>query len=380
MLQRSQYILLGILISGILLLSLILALMLLHSPVESVESAVVTPTNTAATASIPVVEPERLQPQKTTLIAGGDVLFARYVETQVKKYGIEYPLVATKAFLSTGDITFVNLETPILDGAQTPMESVTFRSPVGTEKVLANAGVNIVSLANNHSLNFGTEGILNTLSLLKSTGIEAVGAGQNSNEANAPVLMKKNGVTFAWLAYVDTAFTDDSYEATATRPGAAFMNTERMKAAVAAVRSQADVVIVTMHSGDEFTSTPNSNQKNFAHAAIDAGADLIIGHHPHVLQSAEVYKEKYIFYSLGNFVFDQKYPDTQVSALLHVTFSGYTISEIALVPIRIRDYAQPSIVTDDSGEKQLSVFELPLTKKEMTIGDAAIPIYTVFSE
>ncbi len=183
-----------------------------------------------------------------------------------------------------------------------------------------------------------------TFKILKDSGIEYIGAGNNFSEARAAKIIKKNGVRFGFLAY---AYPTDLYLASSSTPGMANMDIEAMKKDIAELKKSADVAVVEMHAGAEYTNLPNSQQKNFARAAIDAGADLVVGHHPHWVQITEVYKDKPILYSLGNLVFDQMWSmETRQGAIAVATFKDKKLAGFKIIPIRIDDYGQAVIMND----------------------------------
>ena len=300
------------------------------------------------------------EPKDVTLIAVGDMMLSRNVASKIKANNdFNYPFLATRDFLKTGDIVFGNLECPITPGREIKTGEFTFHADPGAEVALADAGFNILSLANNHTPNFGDKGLMDTFELLSKEGIKYVGAGKDAEDAERAVYMEKNGITFAFLAYNDSDVVPASYAATATRPGTNFMDIPKMEAAVKEAKHQADIIIVSMHSGTEYVD-PNQRQINFAHAAIDAGADFIIGHHPHVLQRVEKYKDKYILYSLGNFIFDQMFSlETRQSVIVKAIFDKEGVKDITFTPVLIYDYAQPRIVENEE-EKQMILKQLEL--------------------
>ena len=125
------------------------------------------------------------------------------------------------------------------------------------------------------------------------------------------------------------------------------MHIERMQRAIQEANSIADIIIVSMHAGDEYEPLPNDSQMAFAHAAIDAGAEMVIGHHPHVVQTMEIYKGKYIFYSLGNFIFDQMWSrETREGLLIKAAFTKEGVKNVTFHPVLIEDYAQPRFMED----------------------------------
>jgi len=307
--------------------------------------------------------------ERVSLIAVGDVSFSRAGERIIKKEkDINYPFLKIKDYLKSGDIVFANLETPITSGPEIPNFAMIFRSNPGTEKALKQAGFSLLSLANNHTLNFAEKGLKDTLAYLESVGIQYVGAGENRQKAYQPVYIEKKGIKFAFLAYSDGGLVPDTYEAGENHAGIAFINQEEMMKAVRKARAKADFVIVSLHAGTEYTDTPNDLQVNFAHAAVDAGADLIIGHHPHVVQPLEQYRGKYIFYSLGNFVFDQPQKrETREGLAIKVYFSKEKIEKISLLPVVMENLAQPRMASEDEADKILARLKFSLKHQDVYV-------------
>ena len=209
--------------------------------------------------------------EEVSLVAVGDISFSRGVERVVRKQNdINYPFLKIQDYLGSADLVFGNLETPITPGPEIPDFEMIFRSNPGTEQALQQAGFSILSLANNHTPNFGEKGLKDTFNFLENAGIEYIGAGQNEQEAYQPVYIEKKGIKFAFLAYNDTDVVPAYYEASVNRAGTAFMRIDKMTKAVKEAKQKADFVIVSMHSGTEYINKPNDSQVNFAHAAIDA--------------------------------------------------------------------------------------------------------------
>jgi poly-gamma-glutamate capsule biosynthesis protein CapA/YwtB (metallophosphatase superfamily) len=282
---------------------------------------------------------------EVSLVAVGDIMLSRTVAKRMHQYGPDYPFASTTAFIRSADIAFGNLETSITPGeAVQPME-MSFRADPEAAQALKDAGFDILSLANNHTPNFGAQGLLDTFHYLDSVGIAHAGAGPDSVGAHAPAFLNVRGIRFAFLAYNDHDVVPPEYEAGEHHAGTAIMHIEDMVSAVKAAKTQADIVIVSMHSGIEYEATPDDSQIAFAHAAIDAGAEMVIGHHPHVVQTMEVYKGKYIFYSLGNFIFDQMFSrQTREGLTFKAMFTKEGLSGLEYHPVVIEDYAQPRLV------------------------------------
>jgi len=291
--------------------------------------------------------------EEVSLVAVGDISYSRGVERIViKQNNTNYPFLKIQDYLKSVDLVFGNLETPITQGPEIPDFEMIFRSNPGTEQALKQAGFSILSLANNHTPNFGEKGLKDTFNFFANAGIKYVGAGQNEQEAYQPVYIEKRGIKFAFLAYNDTDVVPAYYEASVNRAGTAFMRVDKMTEAVKEAKRKADFVIVSMHAGTEYAGKPNKSQVNFAHAAIDAGADLVIGHHPHVVQTMEKYKGKFIFYSLGNFVFDQpQSEETKEGLAVKVYFAKNGINRISLLPVVMENLAQPRMADKNEADK-----------------------------
>ena len=284
--------------------------------------------------------------QEASIIFVGDIILSRSVAKKIKaKKDINYPFLKMKDYLNGVDLVFGNLENPITDGPEVKTGSMVFHADPGIEQALKNANISIVSLANNHTPNYGKKGLLDTFDYLKKADIKYAGAGKNDIEADKPTIFEIQGIKFAFLAYNDSDVIPASYGAGANRAGTNLMSIKKLTEAVKKAKSQADLVIISMHSGKEYTENINDSQKKFARAAIDAGAELVIGHHPHVVQRVEKYKDKYIFYSLGNFIFDQMWSeDTKKGIAAKIFFNKTGVGKIEITPIKIEDYSQPKIL------------------------------------
>lgn len=286
---------------------------------------------------------------RVTLLATGDILLARYVEQkmrQLKDY--TYPFHHVADFLRSADITFGNLETPLLSGRNTPTNHMTFRGDPEAAAGLKFAGYDVVSIANNHTMNYRIPGLTSTIKALNQNEILYVGGGKNINIAHTPALIERDGVKIAFYAYNDSTIPPRRHgEATEKMPGIASMDIEAVKNDVKNAFSiyGADIAVVSMHAGKEFTSEPTQFQKDFAHAAIDAGASVVIGHHPHWIQPVEYYGNGVIFYSLGNFVFDQMYSkETTTGFIAQIELELGEKPEVELIPVVIEG-VQPKIAS-----------------------------------
>ncbi len=269
----------------------------------------------------------------TRILFAGDIMLSRYVGRLAReKKDPAWPLHELAPLLSSADLAFANLESPFSDHGKNIEKGMVFRAEPEMVAALTSAGIDIVSTANNHARDCGSHGIEFTLDLLARNGIRAVGTGATRDLAHQGVILPRNNVGFGFLAY-----TFDQANGNQDRDDrVAMLNADEMTADVKRMHERCDVVIVSMHAGTEYSSHPNVYQQRFARAAIDAGARLVVGHHPHVTQPVEVYKDGIIFYSLGNLVFDQfQRKDTQRGWIADVRFVGPRIAGYGIIPVDI---------------------------------------------
>lgn len=299
------------------------------------------------------VPPREQQPDDTwTLVAVGDIMLSRFVATMIeRKQDPAFPFHNTAPFLQDGDITFANLEGPFAPEKALPAANLIFKADPALAPVLKQAGFDVLSLANNHMSDAHEWNLLNTRTILSDAGIAHTGAGANENEARTPAFMDVRGKRIAFLAYGDPRFKSQVRMATATTAGIAQAGSDIMKADIAAAKANADVVIVSLHAGGEYRQEPDFTQRTFAQAAIDGGADLVIGHHPHWLQPLERYNGKVIAYSLGNFIFDQDWSkETSQGVIMKFTFDGNELINITATPIIIDSTTQPRVASDEEAK------------------------------
>lgn len=267
------------------------------------------------------------------LVAVGDVMLARGVNEKIKRTEPNYPFEKAQDIISQADIAFCNLEFSISPRATRKPESNIFGVKPEEARGLGYAGFDIVSLANNHTLDFGKRGLLNTMDFLSQEGIKFAGAGKNPSDSRLPVVFEVNGVKVAFLAYClypmdQVVFRDHD-------PAIALYDSSRAKELIGKLRDEVDAIVVSVHWGIEYRKSPTSFQVRIAHQLIDAGAKLILGHHPHVVQKIEEYHGGVIAYSLGNFVFDQHLPETKKSVIFKATLSKKGVTEFSTLPIQI---------------------------------------------
>lgn len=286
-----------------------------------------TPSPTKTATLLPPTLTFTPAPTMTTIVATGDVMLGRYVNVKIRKNNFDYtwPFHQTKDFLSASDLTLINLENPLLDPCPIDEIGMVFCSPTQSVEGLVFAGIDIVNLANNHMEDHGASGYISTLETLRQSGL------QPSDQDNLVVVTRG-----------DTSFGFIGFNRIKQGKNHSILSDQEVIQRISDLDSQVDVLIVSMHWGNEYKSIPNQAQISLGHQAIDVGADLIIGTHPHVTQAVEEYQGKMIFYSLGNFVFDQMQSETTTKGeIVKIIFQDGDLISYNLVPIQIRDYGQP---------------------------------------
>lgn len=299
--------------------------------------------------------PVTVTAEEIIINAVGDVMLAGRWTTDIRKKGYDFPFAATKNELVRGDINLANLESPISrNGSEFTQKKYRFRAEPAVAKALRTAGFNLVTLANNHSMDFGGEALSETMRHLRSAGIAWIGAGENLNEARKRAVFTIKNKTIAFLAFSSTLPAE--FYAGSNQPGTV-PGWEKIYANdIAWARREADYVIATFHWGTEGSSQTHAYQRAAARRAIDAGADAVIGHHPHVLQGIERYGKGIIFYSLGNFAFASTSKTADFGALVRLRLDG-TDREAEIVPLDVlagRVRFQPRIL---SGKRARTVID-----------------------
>jgi poly-gamma-glutamate capsule biosynthesis protein CapA/YwtB (metallophosphatase superfamily) len=247
-----------------------------------------------------------------SLFAVGDVMLARRVGQQIIENGVAFPFLHVEGFMRAGDIRFGNLESSLArcgSPRPVPLGDPLFRGLPEAAQSLKQAGFDVISLANNHVFDYGEPAFRETLATLRGMGIRTVGAGLNIEEALEPVILRVCGNRVAFQAFCN------AQAATATSPGTAPLEMDVAGQAIRDARRKADWVVVAFHQGLEYSDYPSSGIIAAAHQMIDAGADVVLGHHAHVLQGIERYAGGLVAYSLGNFVFDHHDADLKQKAL-----------------------------------------------------------------
>ena len=293
--------------------------------------------------------------EEIVINAVGDIMLAGRWKAALIKKGYDFPFAGIRSALAGADINLANLESPIATkGTEYIAKQFRFRASPELAPALRKAGFQLVSLANNHSMDFGGQALVETMENLKAAGVAWIGAGENLEEARKMALYTVKGKKIAFLGYSLTQPT--AFFAGQQRPGTVPGYEKLVAADVASARRQADYVIVSFHWGKEGSGSVQSYQRNAAHRAIDAGADAVIGHHPHVLQGVERYNGGIIFYSLGNFTFASKSPAADIGALVRLRLNG-TARAAEILPLDVlnsRVHFQPQPLTGKRAESVIN--------------------------
>jgi poly-gamma-glutamate capsule biosynthesis protein CapA/YwtB (metallophosphatase superfamily) len=281
-----------------------------------------------------------------TVTAVGDIMLAGSGGKIFRRLGYDYPFAATTEALKQGDIVIGNLEAPIaVSGDEFAAKKFRFKLSPKAAPALKNAGFTHLTLANNHILDFGAEGLRQTLESLEHQGIAFSGAGPDLAAARKVIVTEVKGVRIAFLAY--SLVYPEEFFAGNGKAGTAPGYTPLFTADITEAKKAADYVIVSFHWGGEGLDTPRPYQKAAGHQAIDAGADIVIGHHPHVLQGVEYYQSGVIFYSLGNFAFGSMSSKADRSIIARITLDN-GIKEVEIIPLNVLNSEirfQPRILT-----------------------------------
>lgn len=317
--------------------------------------------------------------QSVKMIFAGDIMLDRGVESMVNKYGggdWKFPFLKVADRLKTADVVFGNLEGPVSDKGYKAGSIYSFRADPKAIEGLKYAGFNVMSCANNHMLDYTRAALEDTLVRMKEAGILCVGAGINEAEALSPKFLEIKSNKIAFLGYAD--FGIKPWLAGPQLSGLAEPTETNLKKGIEeANKAGANLVVVSFHFGDEYQDAPNDRQKELARKAADIGADLVIGHHPHVVEPVERYErssggsaldemfkpenmfnysfrsdgsdtartdQAWIIYSLGNFVFDQYFSkETMQGEILEVFVENGKITSVKAEPVNINSVYQPEI-------------------------------------
>jgi poly-gamma-glutamate synthesis protein (capsule biosynthesis protein) len=283
------------------------------------------------------LDPSRLR----TVIATGDIIPARYTDVTIRHHGDDflYTVAATKEITAAADLTVANLEAPLVEGCPLHDSGLIFCGRPGFAAALAAAGVDIATLENNHIGNYGPKGITETEETLSAAAIDFA-------DRDRAAVRDVRGLKFGFLAF-------NGVEQTLDRAA--------MASQIRETRPLVDVLAVSFHWGAEYVPLPmrapgiaEDYPPDLAHEALDAGADLVIGNHPHRVQAVELYKGKFIAYAHGNFIFDQMWSyETRVGVIGRYTFYDDVLVKVEFIPTLIEDYARPVPLEGPEGQAVL---------------------------
>ncbi|HON88660.1 MAG TPA: CapA family protein [Spirochaetia bacterium] len=335
------------------------------------------------------------QNNQITLTAVGDILLARLPGKHLlASSDPSFPFSQIRKYFLISDIAFANLECPISErGTPYPgkPENITFRAPLKALTALGNSGLTILSLANNHANDFGPIALHDTIHYLNQKGIKVCGAGRYSEEASKPVFITAKGIQFAFLGFAEPVWSTRqalpwknyrkvTLKENRMQPDAKlsllpedFAGITYLAAALKSIQQIKQenpdrIIVVSIHWGIEHAHYPEQYQITLAHSIIDAGATIILGHHPHVLQSIELYNKGIILYSMGNFVFDMASDATYESALFQFTFTGNTLASLSILPVVIsRKNFAPALADTATGANILKNIQTYSQKLNTTI-------------
>ncbi len=295
------------------------------------------------------------QEEEITLVAVGDIMLAHRLKPFIEEYGSAYPYKYTAYIFKEADISFANLESPLsTEGEPIPDKEYTFRAHPQVAEGLKEVGFDVLSLANNHILDYGKGALFETIEVLDSRMIFHIGAGRNIQEAREPAMVKVKSRRFGFLAYSNTL--PKEFWAEEDKPGTAYGKFSRVKEDVKELKEKVDFLIVSFHWGNEEEIAPQEYQRNLAHLAIDQGADIILGHHPHILSGIETYGNGVIIYSLGNFAFGSYSEKVKESAIFRFHFSKDKLQKLEIIPISVynkRVKFQPRILKKEGAAEVL---------------------------
>lgn len=313
-------------------------------------------------------------PKPLALLVGGDVDLGRALGQRLVKAPDYRPFAHVDRWLSGADVRFVNLESPLSDQGgelQSPHNPLVFNGPPHAAKTLAAAGIDIVSTANNHAFDYGESGVLGTLRSLQSARVESVGTGPFRTLAEEPRVFERGGRKIVFLAGTDV------WNQGASLPARAYVADAEPTRLIAAITTSKqrmpDCIVVSVHAGEEYQDAPVARVRTLFRSLVDAGADVVVGHHPHVPQGVEWHAGKPIFYSLGNFVMrmHDRYPDTGTSFLGRVVCGDRGIS-VAICPFRIVGHEPRPLADDPAHEALLAAFETRFRGRNRGLGEATL--------
>ncbi|MBI5817212.1 MAG: CapA family protein [Candidatus Yonathbacteria bacterium] len=281
---------------------------------------------------------------EAAMVFVGDIMLSRGIgKIMMEQNNWLYPFEHVREYLQKADLVFGNLEGPISGRGRDQGSIYSFNADPYAVQGLSDSHFTVLLVANNHIFDYGRDAFLDTLAVLRLSGIDAVGGGVNFEDAHRPLVRNIKGTKVAFLGY--TNLLPRSYGEQDSVPATSYLDEEIMKHDIESAKTLADIVVVSFHWDDEYKTKHNDFQERVAHDAIDVGASLVVGHHSHVVEEVEEYHGGYIAYSLGNFIFDQNFSeDTSKGLLLEVKVNNKKISGIKTLGVSFNSSFQPSIM------------------------------------
>ena len=335
-------------------------------PGAFVPDALLEPAATSGLETSPAPAPTVAERRsELVIVAGGDVNLGRGVGQRILADPAYALLDGVKAVLSTADLVFANLESPLSDqGGQTsnPYEPLVFTGPPAGADVLANGGVGLVSVANNHTWDYGFSGFLQTLDNLDRAGVAHVGASRRAGQEYAPTVLTVGGWSVATFA-VTEVWNPGTFAGHEAEGHVAWANLERLVPEIQAARARYDIVVVSYHGGKEYAESPALQPLAFSRHVMSAGADVVLGHHPHVPQGVRWFEGRAVLYSLGNLVFGlhRDHPWTGRGYLARLRFTRGQAARVEACPYVIDD-GVPRLIHENERDAWLPIFRRQLVR------------------
>jgi poly-gamma-glutamate synthesis protein (capsule biosynthesis protein) len=309
------------------------------------------------------------------LLALGDINLGRTVGQILLRGSIDYPFVFAAPVFRQYDVVFANLESQVTDqGGETqhPRDRYIFSAPPQAAAALSRAGISLVSTANNHAFDYGMRGLVETVDFLEAAGIRFTGSSKDSVGTFPPALVERNGITLGFVAYTEFVNQQGPWQGRI-----ALFDPVRARSEIGTLKDDADFIVASYHGGVEYVEKPPKYTLAQMRKLIDLGADVVIGHHPHVPQGMERYKGKWIFYSLGNFLFLQPQREwTQKSYAVSIEFvrdsAVVLIDRITLVPVLVSN--QPSFEVPGPDRESIEHRLMRLSSTKLTRKDTVLVV------
>lgn len=313
-----------------------------------------------------------------SLVAVGDIMLGERMNRPIRLYGPEYPFYAVLPIFRRSNIVLGNLEGPFAKYAEKQQRNFNYKVKPKNARILRRVGFNVITLANNHLMDCGREGVVETLNILRKQGICPIGAGEDESKAHEPAIIQAGKFKIGLLGY----YWNKRTSARKNKPGSAMDTPEKIANDIHHLKQIVDRIVVTVHWGVPYEKVPLDEDRKKAFYAIDCGADIVIGHHPHIVQPFEIYKNRPIFYSIGNFAFGSG-NSRAGSIILGVSFQDF-FTEITVFSAYVKNrdkriYYQPKVIVGETSIKylnslkQLSADSGKLIKIEDGVGIMKVP-------